>query len=104
MSSVVMLAALHLAVLVSTTLAQSCGNGDLRLRGPTSTRLQGRMEVCYNNTWGTVCQTDFARPSASVPAAMVACRQLGLSGKLVQEVAYNNKSTQAKAVSYDIDV
>ena len=85
MSSVVVLAA---AILVSTTLAQSCGNGDLRLREPFSTRLRGRMEVCYNNTWGTVCQTDFARPSLAVRVAMVACRQLGFSGELLQVVVY----------------
>ena len=78
LSSVVVLAAIHLAVLVSTTLAQSCGNGDLRLRGTGSTRLQGRMEVCYNNEWGTVCHSGFG--DAEGPrAAMVACRQLGFS-------------------------
>ena len=73
-----MLAALHLAVLVSTTLAQSCGNGDLRLRGTGSTRLQGRMEVCYNNEWGTVCHSGFGGAGGS-QEAMVACRQLGFS-------------------------
>ena len=77
-SSVVLLATLHLAVLVSTILAQSCGNGDLRLRGPTSTRLQGRMEVCYNNEWGTVCHSGFG-DIRGPRAAMVACRQLGFS-------------------------
>ena len=88
LSSVVVLAALHLAVLVSTTIAQSCGNGDLRLRGPFSTRLRGRMEVCYNNTWGTVCQTDFANRVLAGRVAMVACRQLGFSGELLQVVVY----------------
>ena len=74
----IVLAALHLAVLVSTSLAQSCGNGDLRLRGTGSTRLRGRMEVCYSNTWGTVCHTGFGG-AGGTQEAMVACRQLGFS-------------------------
>ena len=79
LSSVLVLTALHIVLLVSNSLSQFCGNGDLRLRGPESTRLQGRMEVCYNDTWGTVCQTDFAFLFVTRPVAMVACRQLGLS-------------------------
>ena len=93
LSSVVVLAAIHLAVLVSTILTQSCGNGDLRLRGTInggtgSTRLEGRMEVCSNNEWGTVCHSGFG--NAEGPrAAMVACRQLGFSdqGRIMMHIA-----------------
>ena len=50
-----------------------CGNGDLRLRGGT-TRYEGRVELCYNETWGTICDGFWSTSDANV-----ACRQLGFA-------------------------
>ncbi len=56
---------------VRCTSTSTCTQGDIRLQGGTST--QGRVEICNNNVWGTVCD-DFWDSTD----ARVACRQLGL--------------------------
>ena len=33
---------------------------------------EGRVQICYNNEWGTVCNTGWGQEEA-----MVVCRQLG---------------------------
>ena len=49
----------------------TCTQGAIRLRGGTSTF--GRVEICNNNIWGTVCDDSWGSTDARV-----ACRQLGL--------------------------
>jgi len=58
----------------------ACQNGDIRLVGGT-TIYEGRVEICWNETWGTVCDDSW-----STFDAIVACEQLGYPtiGKVLQ--------------------
>ena len=50
-----------------------CGDGDLRLMNG-NTGLEGRLEICFHNKYGTICDRQFDNLDAKV-----ACRKLGFS-------------------------
>ena len=50
-----------------------CTEGDIRLVDGI-TRLEGHVEICKNNVWGTVCDIGWDKLDARV-----VCRELGLS-------------------------
>ena len=50
----------------------ACTQGALRLQGGTAN--SGRVEICNNNVWGTVCDDLWGNVDARV-----ACRQLGFA-------------------------
>ena len=56
---------------LQATTFNNCNTGDIRLVNGSSP-LEGRLEICINNAWGTVCRDSFSSDDAGV-----ACRQLG---------------------------
>ena len=51
----------------------ACSTGDVRLRGGMN-HLEGRVEYCVNNQWGTVCSEGWSDGSTAV-----VCVQLGFN-------------------------
>ena len=54
---------------------KTCENGDVRLAGGGRER-EGRVELCINSRWGTVCGVQWDNRDASV-----VCRQLGFESE-----------------------
>ena len=60
-------------VVVAANFLRTCTEGDIRLQGgPSAT--SGRVELCVNGNWGTICDDGWDNNDANV-----ACRQLGFS-------------------------
>ena len=56
------------------TAGQNCSDGDIRLVGGGN-EFEGRVEICFGEVWGTVCD-DFWNTAN----AIVVCRQPGYLG------------------------
>ena len=63
--------ALHLVYFVANIVNTSCTYGSLRLVDGAHSH-EGRVEICINGDWGTVCDDNWSNEDAKV-----ACRQLG---------------------------
>ena len=58
-------------LVVGTIQPVSCMTGDIRLINGTAAN-EGRLEVCMNKVWGTVCGISWGTADSKV-----ACKQLG---------------------------
>ena len=56
--------------------ALRCSHGDLRLAGG-ATPNEGRVEICFNETWGTVCDDAWGNEDANVVCAQLGYGRLG---------------------------
>ncbi len=61
----------NIALFLDSIVIEFCAHGDVRLVGGTHPR-EGRVEICYYNQWGTICDDSWGVQDASV-----VCRQLG---------------------------
>ena len=59
-----------------STQIGGCANGDIRLVNG-STVLEGRVEICINNAWGTVCDRTFSEDEANVICNQIPYRHNG---------------------------
>ena len=66
-----------------STPVGNCQTGEVRLQDGPNVR-EGRVEVCINNAWGTVCSDQFGFEDA-----IVTCTQMNFSSEGTMRVIYN---------------
>ena len=62
---------MHESLLLTSAGTSSCDDGDVQLVGGKTER-EGRVEICYNGVWGSVCADGWDEVNANV-----VCVQLG---------------------------
>ena len=75
---IIILINLYYNILATGIASSNCSDGDVRLVDG-SVDYEGRVEVCINRVWGTVCSTTYRYNYANwdLNDAKVVCRQLG---------------------------
>ena len=65
--------------------ADDCITGDMRLVGG-ETEAEGRVEICINRRWGTMCDNEWTEKHTAV-----VCRHLGFSGVIGGNGAFHER-------------
>ena len=79
---------LNILFVTHVALNPSCKNGDVRLAGG-GIENQGRVEVCINNRWGTICSGTSIGTTWDNRDAAVVCRTLGYDLKTTSKPLHN---------------
>lgn len=69
-------------ILLYDFVCAGCSDGEVRLVGGGSA-MEGRVEMCYDGVWGTVCQSAWNSADAAV-----VCRQLSYSSSGISAFNY----------------
>lgn len=88
-------------VIASSTEQDDCADGELRLEGGRDSveggTRDGRLEICFNRAWGTVCNTSFG-----IPDAIVACGELpGFQRNGIPEILTYSSMVLCMILCYD---
>ena len=67
---------MHITFVAVQVTSANCSDGDVRLVDG-SVDYEGRVEVCINRVWGTVCSGSYRYYNWDLSDARVVCRQLG---------------------------
>ena len=75
----------------------NCTEGDIRLvNGATPN--EGRVEICFNNQWGTICDDSWG-----VAEAQVVCRQLNYTVNIQNSVPFGNAAFGSGLTAIHLD-
>ncbi len=70
---------MFLLELFLNTVGAGCATGDIRLAGTGRSSAQGRVEVCNDNQWGTICDDVWDNVDATVVCTQLGYSDLGMS-------------------------
>ena len=62
---------------ITPTTVRDCTNGDAQLVNGSNVR-EGRLEICINEAWGSVCSIGFVDRDAAVACAQMNFQRKGL--------------------------
>lgn len=65
-----------------TTPNGNCSHGQLRLVNGSNT-IEGRLEICVNSAWGSVCGNSFSSDDANVACRVLSERHSGIDGMML---------------------